>query len=146
MDNGETDPNDPADDAPCQSHVDCGGQDSGSICDLDTGLCIQGCLSEADAGCPDGQICADAGAQVGACELEDVPPKKTGPPQKDEATYVASGSGVACSVVTSTQGQKHEWLLLLGLVAAVSRRRSRARERENNESHGEEWLTKDTER
>ncbi len=58
LDSGETDPTvgHGADDVPvtseCENDADCGGSDSGRVCDAATLVCIDGCRGEGGNGCP----------------------------------------------------------------------------------------------
>ncbi len=67
VDQGETDPNDPADDT-CQSDADCGTANDGLVCDDSTNRCVSGCRGVGvGAGCPSGQVCSSTDASIGQC-------------------------------------------------------------------------------
>jgi uncharacterized repeat protein (TIGR01451 family)/MYXO-CTERM domain-containing protein len=68
VDNGERDPNDPADDteAKCVTDADCGGGMSGKVCD-GTFTCIDGCRGTGGNGCPAGQVCSSTDTTIGTC-------------------------------------------------------------------------------
>ncbi|MDC3959529.1 MopE-related protein [Polyangium jinanense] len=67
VDAGETNPNDPADDAfTCFTDVDCGNPVSGSVCEA--GMCVPGCRGVGGNGCPYGEVCSSVDASRGVCE------------------------------------------------------------------------------
>jgi hypothetical protein len=63
---GETDPNNPADDVECQTDMDCGDAASGKICIA--GACAPGCRGTGGNGCPDGQRCTSTDGKPGTCK------------------------------------------------------------------------------
>jgi MYXO-CTERM domain-containing protein len=68
IDDGETDPNDAADDVvgqSCSTDADCGAADSGLVCDGDA--CGFGCRGEGGNGCPAGEECSSSTMEVGQC-------------------------------------------------------------------------------
>ncbi|MGK4008075.1 hypothetical protein WMF31_35990 [Sorangium sp. So ce1036] len=108
IDEGERDPNDPADDSEptgCEQDSQCG---SGRVCDPETRQCVPGCRN------PDGSI--------GECpteEEEEVP----------GAGVVVQGGGCACAVGASgDSGRSAPWALLAAgaCAAALHRRRRRS--------------------
>ena len=66
IDDGETDPNDPADDVDCTTDADCGNETSGIVCN-DVGECVDGCRGLEGNGCPDGEECTSTDATIGEC-------------------------------------------------------------------------------
>ncbi|MBK6512650.1 MAG: hypothetical protein IPG04_00680 [Polyangiaceae bacterium] len=122
IDEGETDPNDIADDVPteneCELDSDCGEPDSGLVCDDETKTCEDGCRGEGGNGCPDGETCTSDDETIGVCEEDETP-----------ATNVfAEGNGIFCA--TSSTGHSSPTaplavLSLLGLAALVRRRSQR---------------------
>ena len=51
----------------CLADNDCGGPNSGQLCDSNTHTCIEGCNSETDNGCPSGLHCTSQGLAIGQC-------------------------------------------------------------------------------
>ncbi|WP_437834119.1 hypothetical protein [Sorangium sp. So ce1153] len=103
VDEGERDPNDPADDQPavCEQDSDCG---PGMVCDEATKECVAGCRN------PDGSI--------GPCV--------TAPPGEG---VVVQGGGCACTVGADGDGSRSApWALLAAgaCAAALHRRRKRS--------------------
>ncbi|MDI3283792.1 MopE-related protein [Polyangium sp. 15x6] len=90
VDAGETNPNDPADDAfTCFTDEDCGNPVSGSVCEA--GMCVPGCRGVGGNGCPHGEVCSSADASRGVCE--------PGPNEcAKDADCGAPGSGRVCDI------------------------------------------------
>ncbi|HVK68174.1 MAG TPA: hypothetical protein VM694_27135, partial [Polyangium sp.] len=66
LDPGETNPNDPSDDAyTCFTDPDCGNPVSGSVCEA--GACVPGCRGEGGNGCPHGEVCSSSDTSRGVC-------------------------------------------------------------------------------
>jgi hypothetical protein len=65
IDEGETSPNDPADDV-CSKDADCGNPVSGSVCEA--GACVPGCRGVGGNGCPYGEACTSTDDSRGVCE------------------------------------------------------------------------------
>ncbi len=51
----------------CTTDVDCGGPDSGVVCDSVPQLCVQGCRGMGGNGCPDGLVCSSVDNTIGTC-------------------------------------------------------------------------------
>jgi hypothetical protein len=51
----------------CISDADCGGPDSGKICDADAFQCKDGCRGLGGNGCPSGSVCSSVSVAVGTC-------------------------------------------------------------------------------
>jgi len=97
--------------APCSEDADCGGPQSGKICDASKGICIDGCRATGN-GCPAGLVCSST-TGIGVCEEDEAP---------------SAGCGILCASRPRTGGDGAGWLVILasgGL--AVARRRSRRR-------------------
>ncbi|MDC0742432.1 MopE-related protein [Polyangium mundeleinium] len=90
LDPGETNPNDPSDDAyTCFTDADCGNPVSGSVCEA--GACVPGCRGAAGNGCPHGEVCSSSDASRGVC---------TPAPNEcaKDADCGAPGSGRVCDI------------------------------------------------
>jgi hypothetical protein len=111
IDMGETNPNDPADDAECATDMDCGDSMSGSVC-VD-GACTPGCRSDGSGnGCPDGQICVTQNDGVGTCQ--------------EFERY--AGGGCACSIEAEGEEEEESFSSLALIALAIlftSRRKQR---------------------
>jgi uncharacterized repeat protein (TIGR01451 family)/MYXO-CTERM domain-containing protein len=106
IDNGETNPNDPSDDAECTVDADCGASDSGLVC-ID-GACAPGCRGQDGNSCPDGQICTSENGEPGMCQ--------------DFERY--GGGGCACRVgEQEEEGLSSAVLIALAVMFATRRRR-----------------------
>jgi hypothetical protein len=69
-DQGETDPNNAADDqgiTPCETDGDCGPADSGVVCDDAAKHCIPGCRNVDGSRCPSGEVCSSEDSSIGYC-------------------------------------------------------------------------------
>ncbi|MBK8254220.1 MAG: hypothetical protein IPK82_16325 [Polyangiaceae bacterium] len=69
VDEGETDPNNGADDVPvvpCTTDADCGEPDSGKVCDIQQGECVDGCHTPGN-GCPADEVCTSDNETIGQC-------------------------------------------------------------------------------
>lgn len=51
----------------CATDDDCGGKNSGQLCDQATSQCVDGCTGEPDKGCPGSKLCTSSDATVGQC-------------------------------------------------------------------------------
>ena len=51
----------------CTKDGDCGGANSGKVCDSVPQLCIEGCRGEGGNGCPDGLVCSSVDNTIGTC-------------------------------------------------------------------------------
>jgi uncharacterized repeat protein (TIGR01451 family) len=51
----------------CFSDKDCGGAQSGLVCDPKAEVCVDGCRGEGGNGCPSGQTCSSKDSSVGQC-------------------------------------------------------------------------------
>lgn len=116
IDSGETDPNNKADDGvvtKCMTDSECGGANSGKICDATTGVCVNGCRGTGGNGCPGEQVCTSTTNAAGQCAPKDV-------------DGILITGGCACTIANSSD----ESPLGLGLAfaaacAAIVRRRKR---------------------
>jgi len=112
VDEGETDPNDPTDDAdPCVTDTDCGDATSGKVCE--GGACVEGCRGILGNGCPLGEACTSTGPDPGECR----------PLTPDEIRI--AGGGCACEVGSSEGGAGGLFWALASLGALVMRRKRR---------------------
>ncbi|WP_438017691.1 DUF3344 domain-containing protein [Sorangium sp. So ce315] len=125
IDEGETDPNDPADDRPqtCRQDIDCGGPTSGMICEEHQ--CVEGCRGADGNGCPSGEVCTSTDSSPGTCE-----PEEPGPGEpSDPSGIFAEGNGL-CAARPTPAGSGPGAGALLPLVGALAglalRRRRRA--------------------
>ena len=129
IDEGETDPNDPADDVvqECEVDADCGGPSSGMVCD-DTSHCVEGCRGEGGNGCPDGEICSSSDDTIGVCSGGEggSGPGGGGPTDQPAGGLVAEGGACGCRAAPSGSGRGAA-LTALALALALSRRRRRRR-------------------
>lgn len=103
----------------CDSDADCGTQESGRVCDLETRRCAAGCVAVAGRnGCAPPQICTSADpAHTGRCTILEQP---TAPAAR------SSGSGCGCRV-SERASHRHEAATVMAFVAAMAllrRRRS----------------------
>ena len=122
LDAGETDPTkghgaDDMGQVPCSQDSDCGGPNSGQICDA-TGQCAEGCRGEGGNGCPTGQECSSRDQTPGVCQE----PAAEG--------FYAEGNGCLCATGASNDnagGAGDAWMAAFGAAAVfVWRRRRRA--------------------
>ncbi|WP_050435390.1 DUF11 domain-containing protein [Chondromyces crocatus] len=130
VDPGERDPNDPSDDnnvppTPCTEDSACGGPNSGSICDEDTGTCVNGCRGTNGNSCPSGQVCSSTDDTAGTCS-----PDPGGPAEPGSDDLYAEGNGLLCSARPGqADGQGGATALtlvgLLGLALRLRRKGSR---------------------
>ncbi len=51
----------------CASDDECGGANSGVVCDDASGYCIAGCRGDGGNGCPDGETCTSTDGSIGDC-------------------------------------------------------------------------------
>ncbi|AKT37489.1 isopeptide-forming domain-containing fimbrial protein [Chondromyces crocatus] len=143
IDPGETDPNDPSDDPiPCTVDVDCGGTNSGRVCNAASGVCVTGCRGEGGNGCPEEQVCSSTDETIGQCGPSGtggaggtggggtgagepgVGGSGTGAGGEAPTNDVfVQGGGCSCSVPVSSEEQATWGLLVAGVAAAVVRRR-----------------------
>ncbi|WP_437876756.1 hypothetical protein [Sorangium sp. So ce513] len=120
IDEGETDPNDPADDRPqaCREDSTCGGPTSGMICEGHQ--CVEGCRGADGNGCPSGEECTSTDSSPGTCE--------PGPGEPNDPSGIfAEGNGLCAARPTPAgSGPGAASLLpLLGALAGLALRRRR---------------------
>ncbi|WP_437689771.1 DUF3344 domain-containing protein [Sorangium sp. So ce176] len=120
IDEGETDPNDPADDRPqaCRQDIDCGGPTSGMICEEHQ--CVEGCRGADGNGCPSGDVCTSTDSSPGTCE--------PGPGEPhDPSGIFAEGNGLCAARPTPAGSGPGAGALLplLGALAGLALRRRR---------------------
>ena len=109
IDPGETDPNDPLDDVPCETDSDCGAADSGLIC-VD-GMCTPGCRGMDGNACPAGQYCTSTDGTPGTCE--------------DEVVPNFGGGGCDCGIASERARNTSGGLFVLLSFVWLARRRQR---------------------
>jgi uncharacterized repeat protein (TIGR01451 family) len=122
LDAGETDPTKGhgADDLvqmPCTDDSECGGPNSGKICDA-TGACADGCRGKDGNGCPMGQVCSSEDETPGVCQQ---------PPPAVEGFY-AEGNGCLCATGASNDNAGSSgdaWMAAFGAAAVLIWRRRR---------------------
>jgi len=51
----------------CFQDSDCGGANSGKVCDPQAEICVDGCKGEGGNGCPDGKECTSKDSTIGTC-------------------------------------------------------------------------------
>ena len=51
----------------CFNDSDCGGANSGVVCDPQAEICVEGCKGEGGNGCPDGKECTSKDSTIGTC-------------------------------------------------------------------------------
>jgi hypothetical protein len=123
LDAGETDPTkghgaDDKGQVPCSNDGDCGGPNSGKICD-EAGLCADGCRGKDGNGCPTGQLCSSQDQTPGVCQ----------PPAADG--FFAEGNGCLCVVTGASNdnaggaGDARMALAAFGAAAVLVWRRRR---------------------
>ncbi|WP_434044989.1 MULTISPECIES: DUF3344 domain-containing protein [Sorangium] len=120
IDEGETDPNDPADDRPqaCRQDIDCGGPTSGMICEEHQ--CVEGCRGADGNGCPSGDVCTSTDSSPGTCE--------PGPGEPNDPSGIfAEGNGLCAARPTPAGSGPGAGALLplLGALAGLALRRRR---------------------
>jgi len=54
----------------CQTDTDCGGLNSGRVCEPTSRICVAGCRGVAGNSCPSTSLCSSATAAAGVCELD----------------------------------------------------------------------------
>ncbi|WP_433932680.1 DUF3344 domain-containing protein [Sorangium cellulosum] len=122
VDEGETDPNNAADDVPtgetCRQDSDCGDASSGMIC-VDE-QCEEGCRGESGNGCPSGEVCSSTDSTPGTCGPDSGEPN-------DPTGIFAEGNGLCAARPTPAgSGPGAAALLpLLGALAGLALRRRR---------------------
>jgi MYXO-CTERM domain-containing protein len=123
----ERDPLDPTDDknAPdCTSDKDCGGAESGKVCDAATLKCVNGCRGSGGNVCPLGQACSSTDATIGTCAGDH------GTGGGGGGGSVSPGeTGCACRVGGDPSSEAAAWLFAAALSVAGMRRRRSARAR-----------------
>ncbi|MBK9001012.1 MAG: isopeptide-forming domain-containing fimbrial protein [Myxococcales bacterium] len=103
----------------CDTDDDCGGAQSGRICENDK--CVDGCRGEGGNGCPTGEQCSSTTAAPGVCgEIPPPPPATAAPADSDDD----GGCGCALPGQSRSRGALAALgVLVLGL--GLRRRRSR---------------------
>ncbi len=103
----------------CDTDDDCGGAQSGRICENDK--CVDGCRGEGGNGCPTGESCSSATAAPGVCgEIPPPPPATAAPADSDD------DGGCGCAL--PGQSRSSGALAALGaLVLGLGLRRRRSR-------------------
>ena len=51
----------------CAADADCGGPESGKVCEASTQICVDGCRGQGGNGCPSSAVCTSMDGAVGAC-------------------------------------------------------------------------------
>jgi len=105
----ETDPLDPADDAECETDMDCGAADSGRICIM--GACAPGCRGMDGNSCAEGERCTSVNGETGMC----VPIVKP----------LFGGGGCKCGVALMERDGWPSAGIVLGALLYATRRRRR---------------------
>jgi uncharacterized repeat protein (TIGR01451 family)/MYXO-CTERM domain-containing protein len=82
----------------CTSDSDCGGPDSGQVCEPD--ICVAGCRGVGGNGCPAGLVCTSNDENVGEC----VPDSGTGSDSNTGGTGDEDSNGVPTEDSTPTEG------------------------------------------
>ena len=126
IDEGEGDPNDPADDVAepeCTTDADCGSETSGTVCDDETKVCIEGCRGNGGNTCPSGEVCSSVDETIGTCGPDGTGGGGGGASEDD--TLVVQGGGCSCSVPSDGHDGSAPWALFAAgaAVAALRRRR-----------------------
>ncbi|GMV15298.1 MAG: hypothetical protein AMXMBFR56_35220 [Polyangiaceae bacterium] len=103
----------------CDTDDDCGGAQSGRICENDK--CVDGCRGEGGNGCPTGESCSSTTAAPGVCgEIPPPPPATAAPADSDD------DGGCGCAL--PGQSRSRGALAALGaLVLGLGLRRRRSR-------------------
>ena len=105
----------------CIQDSDCGGANSGKVCDEATHTCTDGCRGNGGNGCPDGQQCSSTTTTVGTCTGG-----TGGAGGGDADGVVPEGNGIHCSATPrSGDDTSAGWLFgaALAALAATMRRR-----------------------
>jgi uncharacterized repeat protein (TIGR01451 family)/MYXO-CTERM domain-containing protein len=112
IDSGETDPNDAADDSVgrCQADSECGGSNSGKVCDDVTKTCEEGCREPARA-CPSGKLCTASEGFSGVCV--------------NDNAKLSQDSGCQCTTPAEGRSTVAGWLGFIALGALGAMRRHR---------------------
>jgi hypothetical protein len=110
----------------CSLDLDCGGPDSGRVCDLKAHKCVDGCsAAQGRNGCPAGQSC-DESKRPGTC-VADVPGQgaagSSGAPDAP-ADDGSDDGGCGCRAAGGGPTSSSVWLLALLAGVVVSRRTS----------------------
>lgn len=87
----------------CIDDPDCGGPDSGQVCDDSVGMCIEGCRGTNGNGCPDGQMCTSNDDSIGECVPEGATESMTDPTETATVPTEASLSDTDSSPVSDTE-------------------------------------------
>jgi uncharacterized repeat protein (TIGR01451 family)/MYXO-CTERM domain-containing protein len=105
----------------CYVDGDCGGAQSGRVCDASASICVDGCRGAGGNGCPGGLHCTSTDGTIGQCVPQDdggLPPGQDGGPGLGN-----QGGGCGCAVPPAAPGGAA--LLALALLATAGRRRRR---------------------
>ncbi len=137
VDPGERDPLDPLDDGGCESDADCGGPQSGVICDANA-QCVVGCRGTGN-GCAAGFTCTSTTAAPGDCVTSkgsgagggssgsSLLPGPSADPASAEPTATSAGSSntSSCEVAWGASNGDTGYLAVLAVSVAVTARRRR---------------------
>ncbi len=121
----------------CTKDGDCGGPNSGKVCDSVPQLCIDGCRGTDGNRCPDGLVCSSVDNTIGTCgpKVEGTSSSTSGVGGAGDGSGGGTGGGVlqgdkgscGCSVPGDTEsestGAAAAALAMIGIVVARRRRR-----------------------
>lgn len=111
----------------CFGDSDCGGPDSGLVCDPQAEVCVTGCKGEGGNGCPDGEECSSSDSTIGECiDVGDHGGDGGGGGGGGGADPGGEGQ-CGCSLPGDETRDVGTFAALLGLAALGVRRRRRAR-------------------
>ena len=95
----------------CSSDPDCGGPNSGRVCDTVNELCGDGCRGTGGNGCPDGLVCTSIDNTIGECVAPIPEPGDTGGcgcrvPTKDGSDMGAGAAGLFGALVLALRRRR----------------------------------------
>lgn len=115
----------------CLEDADCGGPDSGLVCDDKENVCVLGCRGEDGNGCPEGETCTSTDLSIGECVQQDDGTGGGGSGKGSSGADTQSPGeegGCACTTPGDRRvaGALGPAAAVLGLAALVVRRRRRS--------------------
>lgn len=121
----------------CLLDVDCGGLDSGRVCDLETNTCQNGCSTvEGGNGCPEGETCeSEGGVTRGVC-VPDEPEERPDNQVRQQGIDSGGGEDEGCQCDLGTSREPRWGLFGLMGGFALARLQRRVVRRPHPESNG----------
>ncbi|MFO0591990.1 MAG: MYXO-CTERM sorting domain-containing protein [Polyangiaceae bacterium] len=106
----------------CFQDSDCGGANSGKVCDPKAEICVDGCKGEGGNGCPDGKECSSKDSTIGAC-VDVMGTGGSGGSGGGSGTDPGDNGQCGCSIPGGDTRDAGFAIAALGLAAFAARRR-----------------------